>query len=369
MTLSDRYLAVRDRWLSNPRFQRWAAAFPLTRRTARKRARALFDVCAGFVYSQILYACVRLKLFDLLASEPQSADSVATALGLAPGAAELLLESAVSLGLAERRGGRRFGLGHLGAALVGNPAVIAMIEHHHLLYNDLEDPVRLLRGERRDTELRRYWAYAAEGSPAVLSAERTSDYTRLMAESQPLIAAQILDAYPLAHHRRLLDVGGGDGSFLLEAARRHDSLELVLFDLPAVAARAAGRFEAAGLGTRARAVGGDFRLDPLPRDADVISLVRVAHDHDDRTLRALLCAAHAALPPGGVLLIGEPMRGTPGAEVVGQAYFAFYLLAMGQGKPRSPLELARLVAGAGFQRPRLVPTRQPLQSQLLVARR
>ena len=63
------------------------------------------------------------------------------------------------------------------------------------------------------------------------------------------------------------------------------------------------------------------------------------------------------------------MRGTPGAEVVGQAYFAFYLLAMGQGKPRSPLELARLVAGAGFQRPRLVPTRQPLQSQLLVARR
>ena len=37
-----------------PRFQRWAANSPLTRWIARRRARALFDLCAGFVYSQIL---------------------------------------------------------------------------------------------------------------------------------------------------------------------------------------------------------------------------------------------------------------------------------------------------------------------------
>ena len=103
MSWSDRYLAVRDRWLSNPKFQRWAAAFPLTRPTARKRARALFDVCAGFVYSQILYACVRLKLFEILAEGPQSAADIATRLSVPLDSTERLLEAAVSLRLVSQQ--------------------------------------------------------------------------------------------------------------------------------------------------------------------------------------------------------------------------------------------------------------------------
>src|ERR1700753_475835 len=103
MTWIDRYHTARDRLLSNPRFQHWAAAFPLTRSTARRRARALFDVCAGFVYSQILYACVRLKIFELLALGPKSAADVGEALNLSAEAAGLLLEAATSLDLTERR--------------------------------------------------------------------------------------------------------------------------------------------------------------------------------------------------------------------------------------------------------------------------
>ena len=63
---------LRDRLLASPGFQRTAAAFPLTRPIARRRARALFDLCAGFVYSQVLLACVRLRLFDILAEGPQT---------------------------------------------------------------------------------------------------------------------------------------------------------------------------------------------------------------------------------------------------------------------------------------------------------
>ncbi len=367
MSLSDRYFAVRNRWLSNPRFQRWAAAFPLTRRTARKRARALFDVCAGFVYSQILYACVRLKLFELLAQGPQTAAEVAAALKLSGSAAELLLEAAVSLELVERRTSGQFGLGTLGAALVGNPAVGAIIEHHRMLYSDLNDPVRLLRGEHGTTELAKYWAYSGAEVVSRLPTERTADYTDLMANSQPLVAAEILDAYPLDKHRCLLDVGGGDGSFLLEASRRYPQLKLILFDLPAVARRAAERFAAEGIGTRAQALGGDFIKDNLPGGADVLSLVRVVHDHDDDVAESLLRAAYRVLPPRGVLLLAEPMLGTPGAETVGPAYFGFYLLAMGHGKPRAPEELQRMLRDAGFSRSQLVRTRQPLQTRLIVA--
>ena len=166
MAWSDRFLAIRDRWLTSPRFQRWAADFPLTRSTARRRARALFDVCAGFVYSQILFACVRLKLFELLAEAPRSAAGVASSLGLPLDSTQRLLDAAVSLRLVERRSEERYGLGALGAALVGNPGVGAMIEHHRLLYLDLNDPVKLLRGDAPETELAKYWTYSAGDADA-----------------------------------------------------------------------------------------------------------------------------------------------------------------------------------------------------------
>jgi len=365
----DRYLAVRDRWLSSPRFQRWAAAFPLTRPTARKRARALFDVCAGFVYSQILFACVRLKLFDLLAAGPLSAASIAESLKLPPDSTDRLLEAAVSLRLVEKRAVGRYGLGALGAAMVGNPAVGAMVEHHSLLYADLHDPVRLLRGQHQETALARYWAYAASDRPAALPGAQTADYTALMGNSLPLVADEILDAYPLHKHRCLLDIGGGDGSFLISAAARCTELELMLFDLPTVAQRAAERLTALGLDGRARAIGGDFLKDELPQGADVISLVRVIHDHSDAAAAAILAAAHRALPPKGVLLLAEPMLGTRGAEPVGEAYFGFYLLAMGSGRPRSPQELQAMLRVAGFASAELLRTHQPLQTRLIVARK
>jgi demethylspheroidene O-methyltransferase len=101
-------------------------------------------------------------------------------------------------------------------------------------------------------ELAKYWAYAGSKTPARLSHARTADYTDLMANSQPLVAGEILDAYPLNAHRCLLDVGGGDGSFLIEAARRHAQLEVILFDLPAVAKQATERFGKSGIAARAR---------------------------------------------------------------------------------------------------------------------
>ncbi len=141
-SLADRWLAVRNRWLASPGFQRWASAFPLTRPIARRRASALFDLCAGFVYSQVLQACVQLRLFEALQGGPQTIDQIAARLSLAPAAAARLLEAAAALRLVEPRRDQRFGLGVLGAALIGNPGVTAMVDHHSLLYADLRDPVR-----------------------------------------------------------------------------------------------------------------------------------------------------------------------------------------------------------------------------------
>lgn len=364
----DRALALRDRLVAEPRFRRWAARFPPTRALARRRAGALFDLCAGFVYSQVLLACVRLKLFDMLREGPLPLADIAARTRLPEEATARLLGAAVSLRLLDRRGGGRFGLGPLGAAMPGNAGLAAMIEHHAMLYADLSDPVALLRGSGEETALSRYWAYARAPFPATLRGDQVADYSVLMAASQEMIAEEVLDAFPeVVRHRCLLDVGGGDGAFLAAAAARAASLQLILFDLPEVAARGEARL--AGLGRRATAVGGDFRADPLPSGADLISLIRVLHDHDDAAAMDLLRAAHRALPAGGRLLLAEPMAGTPGAEPMGDAYFGFYLLAMGSGRPRSEAELRGFLARAGFARVTARRTRLPLLVRALVAER
>jgi demethylspheroidene O-methyltransferase len=61
------------------------------------------------------------------------------------------------------------------------------------------------------------------------------------------------------------------------------------------------------------------------------------------------------------------MSRTPGAEPAGDAYFGFYLLAMGRGRPRSPAELQAMLAAAGFARSALLPTNTPLLTRLLLA--
>ncbi|KAA0125679.1 methyltransferase [Methylobacterium sp. P1-11] len=362
---ADRWLAWRNRLVASPDFQRWAASFPLTRHIARRNTRALFDLCAGFVYAQVLTACIRLDLFAILADGPVSVDILARRLDLTPDRTRRLLRAAESLGLLRALSGDRFGLADLGAALVGNPGVAAMIEHHALLYADLADPVALLRGQAQPTRLAGYWPYASGGAG---DARTVAPYSGLMGASQALIAEDVLDACDLSRVRHLMDVGGGEGAFLQAVAARHAAPRLTLFDLPAVADRAAARLGQSGLSERITCRGGDFH-GGLPSGADIISLVRIVHDHDDEAAQALLRAAYAALPPGGTLLIAEPMAGTPGAEPVGDAYFGFYLLAMGSGRPRRAEELRAMLEAAGFTATREHSTRRPLLTRVLQAQK
>jgi demethylspheroidene O-methyltransferase len=252
--------------------------------------------------------------------------------------------------------------------MLDNPGVAAMVEHHALLYDDLRDPVALLR-EGRGAALGDFWRYAGSAPGAAAEAEPAGAYSALMSASQPMVVEEVADAYRFARHRRILDVGGGDGSFLAAIATCAPQASLVVFDVPPVAARARTRFVTAGLADRAEAIGGDFRADPLPAGADLVTLVRVLHDHDDDVVGALLRKVHAALAPGGRILVAEPLAGTPGAERMGAAYFGIYLLAMGQGRPRSAAEIGAMLREAGFVQPRAMRTRVPMIVSVIVAER
>lgn len=369
-TWRDRLLDGRDRLLGSATFQRWAGRLPLVRMIARSRSRAVFDLCAGFVYSQVLSACVRLELFRRLAHGAVPLDDLAHDVACAPERLRRLVDAAVSLRLLAWRSAGRVALGTLGAPLVGNRALTTLVAHHDLFYEDLRDPVALLRHGQDEaaTALASYWPYAAAGEASHdLTSTGVARYSETMAATLPPLAEEVLDAYDFGRHRRLLDVGGGEGVFAAAAAARHGTLECRVFDLPAVAERAERRFAAQGLGQRLAAVGGNFLTDALPGGADVVTLVRVLLDHPDPDAELLLRRARAALATGGRLVIAEAFAGARGAEPVGAAYFGLYLLAMGGGRARRPDEYRDMLRRAGFRRISERTTRYPIQTGLIVA--
>jgi demethylspheroidene O-methyltransferase len=367
MMWRDAWIGWRNRLLADSGFQRFAARFPLTRPVARRRARALFDLVAGFTYSQTLAACVQVDLLTLLFEQPMTLGDIAARIDLPPAAADRLLRAAQALKLVESLKDNRWALGSDGAALIGNRGIAEMVAHHHLLYADLADPIGLLRRGGGGGKLSDYWRYAER--TGVGDSAEVSPYSRLMAASQPLIAEPVLAAYRFARHRRMMDVGGGEGAFIAAVARAVPGLAFSLFDLSAVGYRARAALDNAGIGQRVTIHAGNFLADALPAGHDLITLIRVLHDHDDAPAMQLLHNIHAALPPGGRLLIAEPMAETPGAEPAGDAYFGLYLLAMGSGRPRSMKTIQGMLRAAGFADSQPLRTAIPLTVRIVVARR
>lgn len=328
----------------------------------------MFALAGGFIHSQVLASCVRLGLFEFLAEGARSTDAIASHAGLPVDRAGHLLRAAAALRLLEARRGDRYGLGVLGAAMVDNPSITSLIEHHEILYKDLCDPVALFRDGAPDREMEGLWPYATSDRPERLESAAVRNYTELMATSQSMVAEQVLNAYSLRPHRKLLDIGGGSGAFVSAVHARWPHLGLAVADLPAVAELASEALNARGLGDVIQVVGADATRDELPRGFDVVSLVRILHDHGDDLAAAFLRAARRSLTPDGTLLIAEPLADAPGAGPLIDAYFNVYLLAMGSGRPRRFDELTLLLEAAGFGRIRRLRTRIPLITSVIVAR-
>lgn len=337
-------------------FHRMCSRVPGLRGLARAEGAALFEVVSGFVRSQALLALVELRVLHRLTDSALDTGALARMTGVPESRMVVLLQAGAGLRLMKQRRGL-WQLTARGAAFLAVPGLEGMVRHHPVLYRDLSDPVAFFRGET-DPDLARFWPYVFGGADPATAAR----YSRLMAESQALVAEDTLRLVSLSGIRHLMDVGGGTGAFLAAVALAYPDLQMTLFDLPEVIAGAVAR---PGL----RVVPGSFRDGSLPQGADAISLVRVLYDHSDATVAGLLRACHDALPEGGRLIISEPMSGGDRPDPATDVYFAIYTLAMRTGRTRSGAEIAALAGQAGFSTISRARSLRPFVTSALVAER
>jgi demethylspheroidene O-methyltransferase len=343
-----------------PWFHRLCARVPGLRGIARSEGEALFEVVSGFVRSQALLALVELRVLHRLADSPETTARLAQLTGVPVDRMAILCQAGAALKLMRRKRDL-WQLTARGAAFLTVPGLEAMVRHHPVLYRDLVDPVAFFRGET-EAELAGFWPYVF-GAGGAADPGLASRYSSLMADSQALVAEDTLRLVDLSGVRHLMDVGGGTGAFLSAVGVAYPGLQRTLLDLPAVVAGAGAR-----LGSGVSIHPGSFRDDPLPEGADAISLVRVLYDHADATVAGLLAKVRQVLPPGGRLIISEPMSGGSRPDPATDVYFAVYTLAMGTGRTRSATEIAALCGRAGFDCPARARSLRPFVTSVVEAR-
>lgn len=155
----------------------------------------------------------------------------------------------------------------------------------------------------------------------------------------------------------VVDVGGGNGTFLAGLLARFPGMRGTLFDQPHVVAGAYDTLREAGVADRCAVVGGSF-FDEVPAGADAYLLKRTLWSWSDDRAHVLLSRVRAAMRADSRLLLLEPVAYSGDRDEVGRAYDLILLAMGGQGSggARSEEQLGVLLDGAGLRMTRVIPT-------------
>jgi hypothetical protein len=173
------------------------------------------------------------------------------------------------------------------------------------------------------------------------------------------VAPAAVDAYDFSGIDVLVDVAGGHGKVLTSILQRYPRMRGILFDLPHVVAGAAPLIEAAGVTGRCATASGDF-FKEVPEGSAYI-MKHILHDWDDARARIILQNIRAKLQgqPNGKVLLLEAVLQPGNAPDLGKLIDLEMLMLPG-GRERSESEFRALLASAGFELTRVIPTRSPL---------
>jgi hypothetical protein len=296
---------------------------------------------------------VQLRIPDHLAEGPRSAEDLATLTAVEPDALLRLLRAATALDVCTENAEQYFALTDVGEAMrtdAPRHAAAAILQ----LGNG---PIWAAVGDIRHC--------VTTGQPALERAGGVPLFSQLSADhaarvSEAMLAyygdepGAVAAAYDFSGVGTLVDVGGSSGNLLTTLLEAMPDMRGVLFDLPGLALPAARLIEARGLANRCRFVGGDF-FDHVPGGGDAYLLSHVLNDWPIDRCLAVLRNVRRVMPHHGRVLIIEELI-SPTHESDRAKLLDLISLTVSGGRHRSAGEHGELLAAAGFQQTRVIPT-------------
>jgi SAM-dependent methyltransferase len=308
---------------------------------ARQQVQVL-KIAEGFFDSRILFACNELGVFEALGNGPLSLDQVVGFTGASRDGMERLLNAAVALTLLDLDQGR-YANGPLAQDVLvpGKPAYLGnwlrLMSRYQATWIGLTEAVRT--GRPVDDP----WRYLGGDEDA------TQDFVQAMDDYARLRGSEVVRHLDMPPDGRVLDLGGGPGSYAIMFARRWPDLGVTILELPEVARIAERNVRAAGVNDRVTVVAGDMYQDDLGSDFDVVFLSDVLHQADPKAAETVVSKAWRAMKPGGRIVVQAMFLNEDRVSPRWPTIVSLNLLALyGSGRSYTVGETMELLRGAGF---------------------
>lgn len=339
------------------------------------QASLLKMLTAGWV-SRALYTAAKLDLARVmyeLGSTGVSVAALSEAVGANPLALRRLLRALASVGVFRTDGapeGWSFSLTPLAQMLRSEAP--GSLRHVALMYGEemaecwMDLPAVVRDGQPAWARVcgAEHFSYFGHNPAAATTFDRAMRELGATIYDDEALAASYDFARALGEAPRLVDVGGGLGSFLSAILARVPDARGTLYDSQHVIDRARAS-HASATDSRMSFEAGDF-FEHIPPGADAYLLKRILHDWDDRRCLAILRRIADVMAPGGRVLVAETVVPSGDDEHFSKWLDLNMLVATG-GLERTEAEFADLFARAGLLLLRAHPSPTPLY--LLEARR
>jgi len=312
----------------------------------------LLKLSGGYWSSCALHAGVGLDLFSHLTEEPRTAAEIARIIDGDQRGITMLLDALAALELLEKHN-NNYSATPFSAKYLSKKSEhylgYIILHHHHLMtgWNRLDEAVK-------------------NGTPVEVSSSRTGDETIRENFQMGMFnmanqgAPAVVSAIDLSGRRRLLDLGGGPGTYAIHFCQRNPQLQAVVYDLPTTREFAERTVERFGLSERVSFVSGDVTSDHIGSGFDVVWISQLLHSEGPESAAAILKKAAQALEPGGLMLVQEFILDDTRTTPVFPALFSLNMLInTTSGQSYSQGELTDMMTKAGVKEIKRVAVELP----------
>lgn len=322
----------------------------------------LAKVAGGHVEARIVHAAVELEIFEAIENHALEATSVADSLDLDPRATELMLNALTALGLL-RKQQDRFSLTDVSAKYLKRGAagyLGGMIRFEASLWHCWTSLAEAIRSGRPVRPANMYQDHPKETTIFIDAMD-----SLVKARGDAEIMAEVFD---WDNARELLDVGSGPATYPISLCQRFSNLRATIFDLPATLALTEGYVRKASLTSRIRLISGDYRVDEIPGNYDVIFLSNIIHSESFEVNQRLIVNLSSVLEPGGSVIVKDHiLDSTRINPPVGALFSLLMLLTTQAGRCYAFDEVEAWMSAAGLTHIRQIDLPAPLNSSLIMA--
>jgi precorrin-6B methylase 2 len=311
---------------------------------------SILELARGFMASRVLLSGAELDLFTLLAKKPLTARDVADATSAGLRGVVILLDALSALGFLVKKDGFYHAEAPVASLLSATApdSILPMVLHMGTVWHNWSQITDIVLG-KTVPGLEKKGALAKENRKAFIGAMHV-----VASKAAPKIVAAINPGQA----RRLLDVGGGSGSYTLAMLSAVPEMRATLFDLAPVIEMARDRVQAADMLDRVELVAGDFYKDELPPGHDLALLSAIIHQNSYEQNEVLYGKIYRALVPGGRIVVRDHVMSEDRTRPPEGALFAVNMLAGTQGGTTYTFdEIKEGLTAVGFTRVNLTQTR------------